>query len=409
MKAKVKSISVFWKNALNIFGTKIYIYIWSIASSIYFARVLGPDGKGLLTVVISIYSVGIQLGNLGLHSSNTYYISKDKNNTKYALGNSIIASSFSFFIAILGLIVCKKIEIFNLNNVLLITSFLMIPLGIFSLMQKNIILAIGQIKQYNILEIIDSGIVFLLVLVSSFFFNVNIEGVVICYFLGSIITVIYSVYIIIKLNYLPTISLEKLKKYMPFGVKAYVSCGMSFLVLKADIFMLNHYMDEYNIGIYSLAVGIGEMVFMVSASVSLILFPHLGTIADTKQRKAFMKKIYKVMGPISAAIIILMFIMAKWIIELMYGIEYYDAILLLRLILPGILCWSLSQYLYSFFSAENSLKSTIVVPCIGFVTNILLNYFLIPEIGTCGAAISSSITYGFCLIGMVIAYKMYGK
>ena len=184
---------------------------------------------------------------------------------------------------------------------------------------------------------------------------------------------------------------------------------MSFLVLKADVFMLNYYMDKYNVGIYSLAVGMGEMVFMLSSSVSLLLFPHLGTLNGTKQRKMFIEKVYKIMIPISLTIILLMFIMAKVVILLMYGKEYYEAVLLLRLILPGILFWSLSQYLYSFFSAENHLIETIVVPAVGFLLNIFLNYILIPLIGAKGAAISSSITYGFCLWGMILSYVNYLK
>lgn len=406
MKDK-KGISLFAKNILNILGTKIFIYIWSFAGSVYLARVLGPEKKGILALVISIYSIGIQLSNLGLHSSNTYYISKDKNNIRYALGNSLIITFITFIFSIVSLLICTKFKIFHLNSILLFVSFLMIPIGIFVLLQKNIILAFGEVKQYNILEIIDNVVVFLLVLIFSIFLKVNIECVSICYLLGALITGGYSLYTISKMRFIPLVSIEKFKMYLPYGIQAYISCLMSFLVLKADIFMLNYYMDEYSIGVYSLAVGIGEMVFLISSSVSLLLFPHLGTLTDTNQRKLFVEKVYKVMVPVSFAIILIMFVMAKVIILLMYGEEYYDAVLLLRLILPGILFWSLSQYLYSFFSAENHLIETIIVPSAGFIINIVLNYLLIPQIGARGTAISSSITYGFCFLGMILSYIKY--
>lgn len=408
MKDK-KGISLFAKNLLNVLGTKIFIYIWTLGGSVFIARILGPEKKGELALVISIYSIGIQILNIGLHSSNTYYISQDKNNTKYALGNSLIITLFTLCLSGVGFFICRKIGIFHLNNILLFVSFIMIPVGIFVLMQKNIILAFGAVKQYNILEIIDNGIVFLLAIMLSLFFKINIEDISICYLLGAMITGGYSLYIVKKMQLVPAVSTEKLRTYLPYGIQAYISCLMSFLVLKADVFMLNYYMDKYNVGIYSLAVGMGEMVFMLSSSVSLLLFPHLGTLNGTKQRKMFIEKVYKIMIPISLTIILLMFIMAKVVILLMYGKEYYEAVLLLRLILPGILFWSLSQYLYSFFSAENHLIETIVVPAVGFLLNIFLNYILIPLIGAKGAAISSSITYGFCLWGMILSYVNYLK
>ena len=136
MKDK-KGISLFAKNLLNVLGTKIFIYIWTLGGSVFIARILGPEKKGELALVISIYSIGIQILNMGLHSSNTYYISQDKNNTKYALGNSLIITLFTLCLSGVGFFICRKIGIFHLNNILLFVSFIMIPVGIFVMMHGS--------------------------------------------------------------------------------------------------------------------------------------------------------------------------------------------------------------------------------------------------------------------------------
>ena len=408
MKTKALSNKYgFAKKVLGVIGTKGFIYIWSSISSVFFARILGPQNKGVLAIVISIYSVGIQFANLGIHSASIYYISKDKKNINYALGNAMLLVFLSVLGSAVGLFFCIHLKLFNLSNTLLIISFLMIPIGLFNLMQKNIMVAADYIKQFNVTEIIDNMLVFFMALIASAFIKITVINVAMLSLVAAAVVTVYSIFVISKLRCRPVISIKSFKEYFVFGIQAYLSCLTTWLVLKADIFMLDYYMDDYSVGIYSLAVSIGEIVFMISNSVSLILFPHLGTLAGTEQKKNFIAETYKVMVPLLLAIVTAIFIVAKKFIVLLYGEEYYDSATLLRLLLPGIFFWALSQFFYSFFSAENNLKMTIVVPSIGFIINFLLNYFLIPAMGTHGAAIASSIAYGFCFAGMLFAYKRY--
>ena len=63
--------SDFIQKILETFSTRVLLIIFSLATSIIIARSLGPEGRGLYALAITIGTMGVQFTNMGLHSSNT--------------------------------------------------------------------------------------------------------------------------------------------------------------------------------------------------------------------------------------------------------------------------------------------------------------------------------------------------
>ena len=59
------------KRVLETFSTRIFLIILSLITSVFVARTLGPEGRGLYAIALTIGMLGVQFSNLGLHSSNT--------------------------------------------------------------------------------------------------------------------------------------------------------------------------------------------------------------------------------------------------------------------------------------------------------------------------------------------------
>src|SRR5436190_1021101 len=88
---RIRSSGLF-KKILGTFGTRILMTVLGLATSVIIARLLGPQGRGYFATIAAISGIGIQFGNLGLHSSNTYYVSKDKSVLPAMLGNTLLVS-----------------------------------------------------------------------------------------------------------------------------------------------------------------------------------------------------------------------------------------------------------------------------------------------------------------------------
>ncbi len=71
--------SDFFKKVAETFSTRIILILLSLATGVIIARTLGPEGRGFFAMAMLVGAMGVQLANLGIHSSNTLYVSRDNN------------------------------------------------------------------------------------------------------------------------------------------------------------------------------------------------------------------------------------------------------------------------------------------------------------------------------------------
>src|SRR3972149_5050150 len=111
--------------------TQASIVALSFVNSILVTRLLGPEGRGELAAANTVMAVGVQLGTLGLHSSHTYFVSREPGALRAILGNSVVATlacglvslaAYAFFRA--------RPELAPVPGTLLALSFLAIPIGL---------------------------------------------------------------------------------------------------------------------------------------------------------------------------------------------------------------------------------------------------------------------------------------
>ncbi|MEL7532643.1 MAG: flippase [Bacteroidota bacterium] len=175
-----------------------------------------------------------------------------------------------------------------------------------------------------------------------------------------------------------------------------------FLYMRADQLMLMHLSSadesiaKAAVGQYSAALRLSEVWFVFGPIIAGGLFPAI--LNARKKSKAFyhqrLEKYFSLMAAVALAITIPMVLFGPSLLtwEYLFGPAYTEAgeILVIH-------CWTLifvflgnasSNYLI----AENLQKLTLYRSLLGAVVNIGLNWWLIPEIGIKGAAISTLIS-----------------
>ena len=102
--------SDFFKKVAETFSTRILLILLSLATGVMIARTLGPEGRGFFAMAMFVGAMGVQLANLGIHSSNTLYVSRDNSFLRPLLGNSLaIGLGFGGFAAFSGC--CKHQQV----------------------------------------------------------------------------------------------------------------------------------------------------------------------------------------------------------------------------------------------------------------------------------------------------------
>src|SRR4051794_35293968 len=70
--------SNFARQARDLFATRVALVAVGLGNTILVARTLGPEGRGMYAVATAVSTIGIQVINLGLQASNTYYVARDR-------------------------------------------------------------------------------------------------------------------------------------------------------------------------------------------------------------------------------------------------------------------------------------------------------------------------------------------
>ncbi|MBQ7955066.1 MAG: flippase [Lachnospiraceae bacterium] len=402
-------LGTFAQNVSKIFGVKTLVLILGLFSSIVSARVLGPEGKGIYAVATALTGIGVQFGNLGMHSSNTYFLAKDKKILPAIVGNSMLITLLVTIVTGGVLIVMFLFpDLVTVHGFVLVLAMSFIPLQLYNMFQENYFVALDKIKQYSILEMLNGAVYPILLLVVAF---ANVEtlspeiAIVLSIFSTGVVLITGWRYLKKEMHEKVCVDRNLLRKTVPFGFKSYVSCLLTYLVLRVDVLMLDSFLNKSETGLYSLAVNLADIVNMIAVSVSMLLFPKLSGMSEKEEKRKFIGKTLKYMAIIMFVLVVGATIFSEMGVLLVYGEAYRPSIPVFKILMPGIFFWALSSLLFNYYSSENRIGVNIVAAFIGLVVNFVLNGFLIPRNGICGAAIASTIAYVIIFIILIICLK----
>jgi O-antigen/teichoic acid export membrane protein len=351
---------------------------------------------------------------LGLHASNTYSVARDRGLLPTLVGNTLIVSfafgSFSFVGAW---------AFFNyyphwapMQGLLLALSLSYIPFGLAYLLLQNLLLGIQEVRTYNKIEL------------AAAILNVGITCVLIVFRAVYVETIFFSVLIVMVISFLWLLFYLKRRFHFSFtpsyalfqgniryGLKAYFAALFAFLVIRVDLLMVQYILGPNQAGYYSIAIGLGDLVFMLPVIIGTILFPKVSALPSRQARWELTKDVALLTGLVMLILVVSISLLAKPLIPLLYGRVFLPAVPAFQWLMPGIFCLGIEVIVVQFL---NSMGFPIRVVYIwGFATllNIGMNFSVIPKYGIVGAAVVSSLSYliVFALIMVMIQRTLHEK
>lgn len=404
--------SGFFIDVAETLATRILTLIASFILSVVIARLLQPQGQGLYAVVVTLVTLAIQIGNMGLYASNIYFISKDQEPLPAAVGNSLLVG---FFMGVLIMGITYPLLTFwpnlrPLQGMMLLIVFLWIPFSLSYMLLQHLLLGIQKIRLYNIVEVFTKLFVVAVILCTAALSKISVSGVLIVNVLGSVIGFLWILlYLQGKCKTPIKTSLPLLKKHFFYSFKVYLAALFSFLLLKIDILMLKYLTDTVQTGYYSIAVMFGEAISMAPVVVGTILFPKLSAMSEAHEKWIFTRKIAGIIGVVMIVLAGGIAVFLEPILQLSFGAKYLPSISAIKLLLPGIVMLSVSSIYMNYIASIGMPLAAVFIPAIASFSNVVLNLRLIPLLGINGAAIASTFCYGlmFCMTFLYFICKKY--
>lgn len=385
-------------NASWIITCKIIQSVLAFVIGLLTARYLGPSNYGLVNYAASTVAFVAPLMYLGFNSTLVQELINDPNAEGEILGTAIGTSIGSAVFCIFG--VNAFVAIANAGEadtaiVCALYSTLLIFQAIDLIQywfQAKLMSKYTSIAMLVAYFIVSAYKVFLLVTqkgVYLFALSTSIEYMLIALFL----IVVFKRISHIKLTYSKTRAKNMLKRSSFF----ILSNMMITVFTQTDRMMLKIMLDDEATGHYSAAAALSVMTSFVFAAIVDSVRPVILESKKTneEQFELNVKRAYCVVIFLSLAQSIGMTVLARPVVLITYGEQYYQAIGALRLVV-WYTTFSYIGAVRSVWILANGLQKYLwAINLSGALANVALNAALIPIMGISGAAIASIITQFF--------------
>lgn len=179
------------------------------------------------------------------------------------------------------------------------------------------------------------------------------------------------------------------------------------LYMKIDQLMLEAYMGEAVLGVYSTVVSLSEGWYFIPMAIVTALFPAIMNARrdDPERYQRRLQHLYELMSAISIGIAVLMTFVSPMIYTLFYKPEFAAGANILTIhVWAGIFVFlnvASGQYLI----AEGYTFLSLIRALIGALVNITLNIWWIPKYGMIGAAYATLLAYACTALFVIFVPK----
>jgi len=419
------------KNSSYQLTTNIIAKVGSLIFTAIIARLLLPDLFGLYSLALGTIVFFAAFSDMGLDFAMVTFISKilGKNKKKKAKAYFNYLSNIKIILILTVSLILLLSAYFIANNYYnkpiffaLLAGGLYIPLSALSRFVETLHLANNNFKFPMIKEIIFQVVRFLIIpLIIFLLFKTTLLGekVIAILILG------LSFCYFISLIYLWT----KAKKTMPFlklkekkllkkekgKIRRFI-LPLSTIVLSGvffgyiDMLMLGHFVTTEFVGYYGATFSLIGSATVILGFMATALFPIFARTSGKKLNSLF-KRMEVVAITISLLAVIFTFFAAKYIIIIIYGVEYLQATIFLKYFSVLLLIGTLVSLYGTYFVSQEKTKIYSYLLIGTTLLNIILNYLLITSglrtglqeavLGACVATIISR----FVFLGLLVFFR----
>ncbi|MGG3467859.1 flippase [Neobacillus pocheonensis] len=381
------------------------------------AKGLGPSGQGKYTLITYLPLMLMTFLNFGFNSSTVFFVSRKKVSLNSAFSTNIIIglglAIVSMLIGVFVIYLLSETKFHEIDTSILFISLLALPGMFLMIFLQTIFQGIQDFKAFNSALVVQQFTTLFFLVLFLFLVDIHLLGAILSFILGYVCAVLYMIYYLIKYSRasfsFKNFSSEHMKEMLIYGIKAHVSNIMTFLNYRLDVLLLGYFLTNSAVGVYTVAVNLGERLSIFSQSFSQVLLPRIASSDIEEDRNKITSMLSRFILVLVIAVSILIILFSDFVIHLFLDQEYMKSSLLLKLLLPGLTVLTVEKILSNDLAGRGMPELNMYVSFVNVVLNVVLNLIFIPAIGVTGAAISSSITYFVSFIIKSFIYKSVTK
>jgi O-antigen/teichoic acid export membrane protein len=409
------------RDALVTISTRFGLAVLIFGTDIALARLLGPAAKGRFALVLLYSQLAALIVGWGTDQALAVVSGRDRETARHGFANALIWTAVVGGAAVLGSIwlfgapndgpatgpLASLIP--NLSGTQFLFAAVAVPgelffgLGLFALLGRK------RVVPYSYIRVIRRGILLVMIVAAAAIASLSLDVALVLNLVALAMTAIVIVWVAAVDRIVgPRPSLPLLVEELRFGTRALPGSLAERLQFRADSFLINIILGVRETGIYSVTSGLAETLWYVPNALGTVMFSRAvdpradaGRIASVLTRTTL---------AVALATAIPAFIFGPRLVRAVYGSQFTDAGVALRLILPGIVAYSVVAVLSRYITGRGKPGTGTLILIGGLVVNVAINLVLIPRYGISGAAAASSISYLLtAVLTLVVFHRLSGR
>jgi O-antigen/teichoic acid export membrane protein len=401
------------RNVLETYGTRVLVLVVTFATAVVIARELGPTGRGLYAVAATLGAIGAQVGNLGLHSSNIYYVAKDRALLPALIGNTLAVVLVSALVAAFtGMAFVFWPKGSPVHGTLLLLALASVPFGLAYLLTQGLLLGVNEVRAYNNIEWVGKIFALTLICILALVHGATVE----LFFGATLLSVMASfVWALLRLRRVstepPKLSLAVFRQSLGVGVRAYTIAFFGFLLLRIDLLMVKYMLGATEAGYYSISQVLAENTMMFPVVIGLLLFPKLSALREREERLQLANKAVLVTGALMLPAVVIAALAAAPIISIAFGRNFLPAVPPFAWLMPGTYFLGIETVMVQLLNSDGFPRIIVAAWIADTIVNVAVNFWAIPRYGITGASIVSSVCYFlmFLVVSAVVWKRNYKR
>lgn len=401
------------RDALVTIATRVGLAVLIFATDVALARLLGPAAKGRFALVLLYSQLAALVVGWGMDQALAVVSARDRASARRAFANALVWTAVVGGAAVLVSLWAYGVPsegrprgpltalLPNLSASQFAFAAFALPgelffaLGLFALLGRRRVVAYGAIR------LLRRGILLVAALAAAAIARLSLDVALV---LNLVALAAAGIAIGVVVARDGTAGLRPdtalLREQLDFGSRALPGSLAERLQFRADAFLLNVFVDVRATGIYSVAQGLAETLWYVPNALGVVMFSRaVDPRADAGRIAAVLTRTTLALA---VALAVPAFVLGPRLVRFVYGSTFADAGVALRLILPGIVAYSIVAILSRYVTGRGRPGTTTLIFGAGLAANLAANLVLIPAFGLAGAAVASSMSY-LLTAGLMVA------
>jgi O-antigen/teichoic acid export membrane protein len=398
--------------SLRLLGFRTLTVAALLAVTVLTARWLGPEGRGVYTLVVLYGSIGVtMLGGMG--AALAYEISNLGRPPRSAVANAL---ALALGIGLIAVLVTLAVYVVVGDPALwwLVMAGLAQPPLLCGAALTWAFLGADDHANYNRAIVAPSALTLLFLLLVLGPGQIagggagSVRAALAGWLLAQVVTVVWLLWLG-RRRWLPlrldAITPAAAGGMLMFGAQTGLADLISFFNYRVDLLALQFFRGTEEVGIYSVAVQTAEGLWFISSAVGVVIYARVGMLpraeaADLTARS--MRNAVFVIFVLGLALALI----AGVALPLLYGHRYDAAVSAFRLLLPGVIIFGLGRIFSTFFTnALGRPRVPLLIAATSLIISLPLCVVLIPPLGMNGAALATSVSYAAAMLLAIVLFS----